>query len=94
MYSLAKNIVTITALAIFLTACLDYSGFWGNDNWYGWQTTILSVEINPEPVTAGDSIAFRCVIKDSLDAHFHFQWTIAIADSTFDTDTEEHIFHR
>ncbi|MEX0779094.1 MAG: hypothetical protein WD491_00070 [Balneolales bacterium] len=41
-----------------------------------YQTEILEVRVEPDTVAAGDSVRFTCVIKDSLDDRFIYNWVI------------------
>ncbi len=40
-------------------------------------TTILSLEVVPNPVVSGDSLTFRAVVADSLRDDVRFNWFIA-----------------
>ena len=40
------------------------------------QTEILDVIVTPETLAVGDTATFRCIIKDSLDTRFTFNWGI------------------
>ncbi len=40
-------------------------------------TTILSLEVMPDPVVSGDSLTFRAVVTDSLRDDLLFGWFIA-----------------
>lgn len=46
------------------------------------QTKILRIEIGPNPVKGGEEITFTCIIEDSLDPSFNYQWSF-----NFDNDT-------
>lgn len=50
------------------------------------QTRILEIKIDPNPVAPGDSVQFTCVIEDSLDPSFEFRWFID-GMNTIVTDT-------
>lgn len=81
-------------IATYLTSCGNFLGddfLGGNDKWYGFETEILRVDIDPNPVVSGNPVTFRCVIKDSLDTSFYFLW-IAIKDSTSQTRTESNTY--
>jgi len=39
-------------------------------------TEILRVEVEPNPVAAGDTAVFTCVIRDSLESGFTFTWVL------------------
>ncbi|WP_457653037.1 hypothetical protein [Rhodocaloribacter sp.] len=41
------------------------------------QTTILAVRVEPDPVAAGDTARFTCIIEDSLDTRFRFRWLLS-----------------
>lgn len=41
------------------------------------QTTIIRIDIEPNPVAPGDSVQFTCVIEDSLDEGFNISWVIS-----------------
>mgnify|MGYP007116954420 CR=1 FL=1 len=80
-------LLTITVIiSITLTSCLDFSNFWGDDDEIDtsppdFNTEILRVEIEPNPVVAGESVLFTCIIKDSLDPAFKFQWHVMPSDT-------------
>jgi len=50
------------------------------------QTEILRVEVEPNPVSVGDTATFTCVIKDSTDDRFEFTWTIEGEGQTITED--------
>ncbi|MFB6271445.1 MAG: hypothetical protein ABEL51_00985 [Salinibacter sp.] len=60
-------------LAAGLTATLLLSGCGGNE-YRPKVTEILHVEVDPSPVPAGDTAVFTCVIEDSLESGFRFEW--------------------
>ncbi|SMO94182.1 hypothetical protein [Gracilimonas mengyeensis] len=41
---------------------------------YDYQTEILEVNVTPDTVVVGDTVLFHCVIEDSLDPSFKFNW--------------------
>ncbi|WP_457653038.1 hypothetical protein [Rhodocaloribacter sp.] len=41
------------------------------------QTRILAVRVEPDPVAAGDTARFTCIIEDSLDTRFRFRWILS-----------------
>jgi hypothetical protein len=50
-------------------------------------TEILRVEVEPNPVAVGDTAVFTCVIEDSLESGFRFQWFLpGIEGATTDTN--------
>lgn len=82
---------------IFFTGCFDFSGsLWEEDSDDNPPnrtnlTEILHVEIKPNPVIAGDSVAFTYFIEDSLDTAFYFKWHILPKDTLWER-TEEKTF--
>ena len=66
----------IGCLAFMLAGCLelDFEGL--EDPPVESQTEILEIRINPNPVAAGDTTVFTCVIEDSLDTRFGFSWVV------------------
>ena len=56
------------------------------------QTLILGVTVDPNPVAIGDTATFTCIIEDSLDKRFKFEWGIEGDESLRDTVTEKNIF--
>jgi hypothetical protein len=56
------------------------------------QTRILQVKVEPNPVTMGDTATFTCIIADSLDERFRFEWGIAGDGSLKDTVTLKNQF--
>lgn len=85
-------------IAIIATSCLDMSGMFDSDedNYppsppIENNTEILRVDIEPNPVVVGDSVQFTCIIKDSLDPAFKFQWHIMPSDTHWE-ETQENIF--
>lgn len=80
--------------AVFLTSCISnpMEGFcaWGPDcgessNYTPpeYQTRIIRVDIEPNPVVAGDSVTFTCIIRDSLNPDFYYRWKVDPNDSVF-----------
>lgn len=81
-------------LVTYAVSCGNLLGdnFWGDNNqWYGWETEIMSVDISPNPVETGEKITFTCIIKDSLNTSFYFLW-IVNKDSSGQARTEENTF--
>jgi len=73
MNSKFVNLFLVIAMPfVILSSC---SGPWSGD----WDrpiplTEILAIEYNPEHIVVGDSVRFKCVIRDSLDESYHFDW--------------------
>ena len=40
------------------------------------QTTILSIDFDPDTLIAGDTLTIHCLISDSLDNRFKFKWNL------------------
>ena len=53
------------------------------------QTRILQVKVEPNPVAMGDTATFTCIIADSLDKRFRFEW--GFEEVFGDTVTEENM---
>jgi len=54
-------------------------------------TSIVRVEVEPNPVTVGDTATFTCVITDSLDSGFKYLWDIE-GDNRASFATQENQF--
>lgn len=68
---------------------------WGNEEEADttpieYNTEILRIDIEPNPVVAGDSISFTCIIKDSLGG-CRFQWFILPGDTLWE-ETPKNVF--
>ena len=59
-------------VAVLVQACL----LTGNRSRLPSQTKILRVRVQPDTVAPGDTASFTCVIKDSSDKRFKFNWAI------------------
>lgn len=69
-------------LSIFLIsilAILESCGVPDPEPTYDYQTEILEVRVIPDTVAVGDTVLFHCIIEDSLDSSFEFNW-ISIPD--------------
>lgn len=61
---------------MFIPACdLSFDLDW-DDFEIDWQTEIIRVDIDPDPVEVGQPVTFTCIIKDSTDSSFEFTWYI------------------
>ena len=70
---------TCPLIAALLTAVLLLPGCdlsRGGDEYFPPATEILRVEVEPNPVAAGDTAVFTCVIEDSLESGFIFVWDL------------------
>ncbi|MGD8426226.1 MAG: hypothetical protein PVH63_01285 [Balneolaceae bacterium] len=47
-----------------------------NDFEIDWETKIISVKIDPNPVEVNETVTFTCIIEDSTDPSFDFIWEI------------------
>jgi len=65
----------VLALLAMLPGCdLELTGGSNpGDDQPEFQTEILAVLIEPDPVVAGDTATFTCIIRDSLDTRFRFR---------------------
>lgn len=70
----ANHSFFLPLLAAVFTAALLLAGCDGGTGEFPPATEILRVEVEPNPVTAGDTAVFTCVIEDSLNSGFRFQW--------------------
>jgi hypothetical protein len=69
----ALSALVLTA-ALWLTGCDSIGG--GNE-YRPRVTEILRVEVEPNPVAAGDTAIFTCVVEDSSDLSLSFEWFVA-----------------
>jgi hypothetical protein len=56
----------------------------------GFETEILEVQVEPNPVIQGDTTTFTCIMRDSLDTRFRFRWA---TNPPGLTTTEENQLH-
>ncbi|WP_141691521.1 hypothetical protein [Rhodohalobacter halophilus] len=81
-------------IAVITVSCGNIFGdnFWDDEEeWYGSETEILRIEIEPNPAIAGESVTFICFIKDSLDPKFYYLW-IADIESDIQIRTETNVY--
>lgn len=52
-------------------------------------TDILSVEVEPNPVAAGDTTIFTCVVEDSTNTTLTFNWNLENMFGIVDTDINQ-----
>jgi hypothetical protein len=79
-----KHTSFLLFLAAFLTALFLHGCWFSNspcvggcgDTYKPPQTNILKVLVQPDTVAPGDTARFICIIKDSTDKRFHFDWII------------------
>lgn len=69
------RISLLILVGLLLTSCFDGSLDW-DDMEIDWQTEIIGVIVNPNPVEVGETVTFTCIIKDSTDSSFEFTWSI------------------
>jgi hypothetical protein len=90
MISFNRSIWSLFA-ALFTTAFLlggcDFSR--GGDEYFPPATEILRVEVEPNPVAAGDTAIFTCVIEDSLESGIMFKWNFQGLGPIITTDTNQ-----
>lgn len=53
-------------------------------------TDILRVEVKPNPVAAGDTAVFTCIVEDSTDTTLTFKWNLENTFGITDTDTNQY----
>jgi len=70
---------------LLLTGCESFGG----DEYRPDVTEILRVEVEPNPVAAGDTVTFTCVVTDSLRQDFKFLWSLPGIDTAV-TDTSQY----
>ena len=79
--------------ALVLTAALSLAGcdiFGKGGNEYRPRVTdILRVEVEPNPVAAGDTAVFTCVVEDSTDRSLSFVWFMGAKLDTTSTNSTE-----
>lgn len=61
-------------ISVLLTGCEIPTG--GGENPPVYQTQILDIRVEPNPVAVGDTTTFTCITRDSLDQRFRFIWFI------------------
>lgn len=85
MMGFSRFVLTFCAAALaallLLAGC---DGFGGGDEYRPYVTEILDVRVEPNPVAAGDTAIFTCVIEDSTDTTLVFKWFL---ENTFGVDT-------
>lgn len=59
--------------AVLLSGCDG----WGSNPGMPESTKVLGVRIAPNPIVAGDTATFTCVVQDSLDPDLRFEWDLA-----------------
>jgi hypothetical protein len=74
-FSAAAFSALVLTAALSLAGC-DIFGKGGNE-YRPWVTDILRVEVEPNPVAAGDTAVFTCVVEDSSDLSLSFEWFVA-----------------
>lgn len=83
----ARSLGAATLAAVLLLAGCDIGG--GGDEYFPPATEILRVEVEPNPVAAGDIAVFTCFIEDSLESGFRFQWFLQGIEGAV-TDTNQY----
>ena len=78
MHRKIAQLVTLVFLIGWFACCS------GPDPDQPFQTRILEVRVQPNPVAVGDTVTFTCIIEDSLDERFKFSWNF---DRSSDQDT-------
>lgn len=69
-------------ISVFLLLCISFSScdlsFPGSagDPEPVFQTTILSISFSPDTLIVGDTLTIHCLISDSLDKRFKFNWNL------------------
>jgi len=87
MRQLTENRFLLPLLAAVFTATFLLAGCDGGTGEFPPATEILRVEVEPNPVAVGDTAVFTCVIEDSLESGFRFQWFLpGIEGATTDTN--------
>jgi hypothetical protein len=87
MKRISANVVIIVGLLLIASYCTTTPELETPS-----QTQIIEVRVAPNPVAVGDTATFTCIIEDSLDERFRFQWGIEGDGSLQDTVTKENIF--
>lgn len=86
-YAVVSLFVALLAAALLLTS---WDGFGGRgDAYFPPATEIFRVEVEPNPVTTGDTAVFTCVIEGSLESRFRFQWFLQRIEGAV-TDTNQY----
>ena len=78
-------------LAAGLTAVLILTGCdsFGGEEYRPFVTEILDVHVEPNPVAAGDTAVFTCVVEDSADTTLAFKWFLENTFGVVETDTSQ-----
>ena len=81
-FSTTYQISLLMLISLFLTSCSGGSISVGAFDYPSLpkQTVILEVDIEPYPVIIGEEITFTCIIKDSLDPSFNYQWQLYLQE--------------
>ena len=74
MTTFRRTVFSFSAALLTSVLLLAGCGSFGGDEYFPPATEILRVEVEPNPVAAGDTAVFTCVIEDSLESGFRFQW--------------------
>ncbi|MEX0610256.1 MAG: hypothetical protein WD016_08810 [Balneolaceae bacterium] len=70
------NFLITIIVAVFATMTDCGGGAPDPEPTFDYQTEILEVRILPDTVAVGDTVLFHCVIEDSLDPSFEFNWLL------------------
>ena len=81
-------LVPTAALALFALLLASGCDIGGGGEYFPPATEILRVEVEPNPVLAGETVTFTCVIADSTEEGFRFGWNVE--DSFVTTDTNQY----
>ena len=88
-----RSVSAAALSALVLTAALSLAGcdiFGKGGNEYRPRVTdVLRVEVEPNPVAAGDTAVFTCVVEDSTDRSLSFVWFLGGKLDTTSTNSTE-----
>ncbi|MEQ9308254.1 MAG: hypothetical protein RLN90_02300 [Balneolaceae bacterium] len=70
------KLLNIFFLVLLLSGCdISFPGSAGDPEPI-FQTTILSINFSPDTLIVGDTLTIHCLISDSLDERFKFNWNL------------------
>lgn len=72
-----QSLVCFLTLSIFfiITCDIQFGGGKGDPVPIP-QTTVLEIRMTPDTVAVNDTLLIECIIKDSLDSRFKFDWRL------------------
>jgi len=71
-----KLVSIFTLLSIIVLACDIQIGSGGGEPVPIPQTKVLEIRMTPDTVAVNDTLLIECIIEDSLDSRFKFDWRL------------------